>query len=313
MLGYQGTTRYIFEMCGLECYSVDSTSKNTVGGRLALLTMLAVFDMLFAGCRIRNAQRDVQPPQRIDVLNPRLVRIPAGNYIVGWDGDDARLKAAYPGRTWTIPTVLGLEDVPAGRRRIGYPPGARDISSLPTTRSVTLKSFLIAQYEVTRAEYLNFCRITDKKPPKSWSSSVPSHWPAGDLSFRDAESYCRWLNAQTGGSYRLPSGDEWEVVAQGNSRWTFPWGSEFPRLYSRDWRWALMDAPNAYGIYHMGWYVAEWCRDDLEGSRTALLRGGFWGQGEMSDIIFFCAFKWRLPKNWSAGYSGFRLAADCPD
>jgi len=71
---------------------------------------------------------------------------------------------------------------------------------------------------VTNEEYAAFLKATGRKPPKDWKNGV---FPAGkdrhpvvNVSFEDANAYCRWLTQKDGkAKYRLPTAEEWEIAA----------------------------------------------------------------------------------------------------
>jgi len=231
---------------------------------------------------------------RIKVLDPPLVRIPGGTYVVGWDRNPERLRRAYPHSLIRKFLV--------------------DVSDLPPTRTVVLKPYYIGKYEVTVAEYLYYCRATGKEIP-SWRHLDRHGLMSACLNYDEAVGYCRWLSEETGRHYRLPTSDEWEVAAQGPERWTFPWGDKFlPTIRHQPFGWEPMQHPNAYGIYHMGWGVAEWCTEKVDGKTTAVLRGGAWmAYPPPCDEIYFCAYKGLYPYVPPYVPTGLRLAADATE
>jgi formylglycine-generating enzyme required for sulfatase activity len=247
------------------------------------------------------------------VFQPEMVLIRGGKYVVGWDGDERRIQKAWPTVTVDRYKYDGgrfLEDFPVGDRRFVRPPSNAEIDALATTRTVRIVSFQIAKYELTREEFSHFCKETGREVP--WRERAPDNGlPANGLSWDDAVDYCKWLSDKTGRSFRLPTSDEWEVVAQGPERWTFPWGNEFPHDDSEQMVDLFVRRPNAYGVYHMGWFVIEWCQDRWPGEPDAgILRGGFMGQEDWSDIIYFCAMKFKAHPERRGYASGLRLAED---
>lgn len=51
--------------------------------------------------------------------------------------------------------------------------------------------------------------------------------PVSGICWYEARAYCRWLSAQTGERYRLPSEAEWEATARGGDARRYPWGDAF--------------------------------------------------------------------------------------
>lgn len=51
--------------------------------------------------------------------------------------------------------------------------------------------------------------------------------PVSGICWYEARAYCRWLGAQTGRAYRLPTEIEWEAAARGGDARPYPWGDDF--------------------------------------------------------------------------------------
>jgi formylglycine-generating enzyme required for sulfatase activity len=117
------------------------------------------------------------------VFDPEVVRIPAGDFIMGNDSGAKDTKPAHP---------------------------------------VTLPDYEIARREVTNQQYKLFLDLTGHAPPhpqlSGWSGkNFPvgrEHAPVVGMSWEDATAYCHWLSQQTGKRYRLPTEAEWEKAAR---------------------------------------------------------------------------------------------------
>ncbi|MCG8350186.1 MAG: formylglycine-generating enzyme family protein [Chloroflexales bacterium] len=132
-------------------------------------------------------------------------------------------------------------------------------------------------------------------------------YPMVGISWFEAVAYCRWLSAQTGQEFRLPSEAEWEKAARGPDGLIWPWGNTWEDgLYNitKDNFSAFgrttpvgqyPDGASPYGVLDMAGNVWEWCatkyrkgypyvlEDEwsaayLEQDTGRMLRGGaFWG------------------------------------
>ncbi|MDX2222605.1 MAG: formylglycine-generating enzyme family protein [Rhodospirillaceae bacterium] len=216
------------------------------------------------------------------------------------------------------PTCPELAVIPAGRFAMGSPPGSPEMDLVGRGRAesglmtiVIERAFALGKVEVTRAEYavfvqaaayapdIPFCRIWDKAnqrfsdvPGRTWrdngltTPATDAH-PVTCVSWDDAVAYARWLSAQTGKRYRLPSEAEWEYAARAGSTGRRPWGEDNSlscayantyditslKAYPLAWQHtACVDGfadlapvgslfPNAWGLHDMIGNVWEWATD----------------------------------------------------
>jgi formylglycine-generating enzyme required for sulfatase activity len=164
-----------------------------------------------------------------------------------------------------------------------------------TTRTVALDPFDIDPLLVSVADFRQFVDATHYRTDAekkgyayevgdtqsvrggTWRNGINKREVADDsavvaVSFEDAAAYCRYKNQ------RLPTEDEWEFIARGPERHTFPWGentslaAEAPRTPPR-----VADGP-AEGIggrYHgLSGNVWQWV--DTRGHGRTILKGGSW-------------------------------------
>jgi toxoflavin biosynthesis protein ToxD len=98
----------------------------------------------------------------------------------------------------------------------------------PVKRTI-LKDFLIAETEVTNAQYAEFVADSKVKPPTGWNSEgFPEgrgDFPVTNISYNEAEAYCEWLANKLGKEVRLPTEPEWERAAKGEEDFIYPWGN----------------------------------------------------------------------------------------
>lgn len=188
----------------------------------------------------------------------------------------------------------GLVRVPAGQYIMGSPPTelGRFPWEGPQTKVVFTNDFYMGRYEVTQGEYRYM--MTNRNP--SYFSGV-SNRPVEQVSWHDAMQYCARLTATQrnngclppGWSYRLPTAAEWEYACRAGTTTPFHYGNRlvsgmanFDGVYGWDgdsgdiidtnhvqiWRTVPVGSyePNAWGLYDMHGNVWEWCLDWYSGS-----------------------------------------------
>ena len=213
--------------------------------------------------------------------------------------------AAYakPGTTFhdcetVCPDMIALPD---GHVSIGSPEleAGRDKGEGPQ-KDITIHSFAIGKYDVTRGQWAAFVADTHRPvamgcawagpagpsldPQKAWNAvdfaQDDSH-PVVCISWGDANDYVQWLSAKTGHAYRLPTEAEWEYAARAGTTTAFPWGdtpSHDKANYGAETccsglaqgadQWASTSPvgsfpPNGFGLYDMNGNVLQWVQDCL--------------------------------------------------
>jgi len=198
-----------------------------------------------------------------------------------------------PGSEQLVPKLVSI---PAGWFLMGSAAGQDN--EKPVHR-VWVDEFLLAECQVTNAEYARFVRSAGRTAPPFWSNAALNEpeQPVVGVSWFDAVDYCKWLSAAVGGEFRLPTEAEWERAARGGKEGLlFPWGDEPPQTrpavmpaqvsgqkraailghpldlghphsigYAERWK----DGPepvgrgeaNVYGLFNMCDNVHEWCAD----------------------------------------------------
>ena len=157
-----------------------------------------------------------------------------------------------------------LVAIPAGTFLMGSETGRDDERPVHT---VWVAAFAIAKYPVRRREYSAFLRATGRPSTNFWGDprfQLPNQ-PVVGPSWLDAVAYCEWLSGLTRKPYRLPTEAEREKAARGGLEGCeYPWGDEVPedlRGVNPPLEEVGTEGPNGYGLYNMAVGVHEWCSD----------------------------------------------------
>ncbi len=137
-----------------------------------------------------------------------------------------------------------------------------------------------------------------------------SNSPVVCVSRNDANAYAKWLSAQTGFQYRLPSEDEWEIAARAGSQADYWWGNHFVTgdantgWSSSPWAnssTAPVDAfkANPLGIYDTVGNVWQWTN-----SAQGIAKGGAWNFSPAKAVAHERLY---LSSASTANYVGFRV------
>ena len=229
-----------------------------------------------------------------------------------------------------ITNTLGAKMVllPAGEFDMGSPDSDKDAfsSEKPQHRVRINKPFYLGAHEVSIGQFRQFVSDsgykTDaeqdgkggyglegttwvQKPDYSWRKSgfqQTDEHPVVNVSWNDADAFCKWLSRKEGKAYSLPTEAQWEYACRAGSTTKYCYGDGEAEL--GDYAWFLENSgmsthpvgskkPNRWGLYDMHGNAWEWCADwyddkyygeSLAGDpagpssgTSRVLRGGSWG------------------------------------
>lgn len=210
---------------------------------------------------------------------------------------------------------------------------AREVFADERLRTVTLTPFEIDPYEVTNTAFRRFfdethytttaeergyswdiarCRRCNWRAPRLDRNAF-DHLddPVVHVSWTDARAYCEWAGS------RLPSEDEWEYVARGAERRTFPWGDEWDNARIRDMNASSIglepvgshpSGATADGILDLAGSVWEWTSTASGAGERRIFKGGSWAD-RIPAYFRSAAFSDEVP-DYSSISVGFRCARD---
>jgi formylglycine-generating enzyme required for sulfatase activity len=236
-----------------------------------------------------------------------------------WILEEIRTPETSPLRRWEIGCRL------AG---IGDPrPGVGLRSCLPDIlwRSVprgeveleklgcfTVEPFAVAAYPITFSQFSAFWAARDGYWTDEWweglqRETVQDAWrlgadnhPVTQVSWHDAQAFCRWLSAAMSMEVRLPFESEWQWAAQSaHTDNVYPWGKEWIRGFANTSESGINhtsavgsfpQGDSRQGVSDLSGNVWEWCLDehpkpnDAESTKSASrgVRGGSWSSGSSS-------------------------------
>ncbi len=239
-------------------------------------------------------------------------------------GDPARLvPAAWPVK---LPLLEWCE-IPAGQVVI-------------EGQTYSVPAFQISKYPVTNAQYAAFINhpfgYADpvwwaySPEAQAWRAENPQAAPGaftGDkrprenVSWYEAVAFCRWLAYMIGEHVTLPTEQQWQWAAQGNTAREYPWDGPFDANKCNTKESGIgqttdvdryPDGASPFGVMDMAGNVWEWCLNEYEnpentglgGDARRVLRGGAW-----YDLRDFARAAYRddpLPRD-RLYYDGFRV------
>jgi formylglycine-generating enzyme required for sulfatase activity len=248
-------------------------------------------------------------------FEPQMVHIPAGKFLMGITWEQMKKVFREAGRDWE-----------------------KRVQNEMHQHTVELSEYSIGKYPVTNREYQVFVKETSYKPPQRWDDNQyppeKGDHPVVNVSWEDANAYCKWLSEKTKKPYRLPTEAEWEKAARGDKEArVYPWGNDFDPKKANTAETGIGDttpvgqfspqSDSPYGCADMVGNVWEWCSDWFKGEEynnrnggiknpqgvaglRKAVRGGSWDfDGYLSNV----SIRGSTVPSYRYNNLGFRLAA----
>lgn len=184
--------------------------------------------------------------------------------------------------------MMGSKDSPARVARLCAMPNAQAgwfSCERPRHRVTLTKAYYMAIHELTQG--IHETAISPKggrnRGKKKMTRQYPEGFkgadmPAGNISWRDGETFCKTLSKQDGRTYALPTEAQWEYACRAGTDTPFSFGATISTdqanyhghyVYDKGEKGKYREKPlpvgsmrpNAWGLYDMHGNVSEWCGD----------------------------------------------------
>ncbi len=168
-----------------------------------------------------------------------------------------------------------------------FVPGGKVTLETDPPKTYTIPDFAIAKYTITNAQYQVFVEAPDGYKDTEWYNfsdavrnyrsekpkpTTPAYdggtLPRNNISWYDSVAFTRWLSSSTGLSISLPTEQQWQRAAVGDTGWIYPWGNEFDSLRCNTSESGVrkpvpvIEYPTGaspYGVLNMSGNLWEWC------------------------------------------------------
>jgi len=191
--------------------------------------------------------------------------------LVASTGPDGIPAASMPqGRDFVNSLGMKFVRIAPGTFLMGSAEGG-DFDERPVHRVTVSQPFYLGVTEVTNAQYERFDASHRALRGKLGFSKADDE-AVVFVDWRQAVAFCRWLSAQEGLPYRLPTEAEWEYACRAGTATAYHTGPrlDHPAFLKNVGRYDIpppvslavgRTPPNAWGLYDMHGNVEEWCLD----------------------------------------------------
>nr|VFK08373.1 MAG: Formylglycine-generating enzyme, required for sulfatase activity, contains SUMF1/FGE domain [Candidatus Kentron sp. LPFa]VFK25027.1 MAG: Formylglycine-generating enzyme, required for sulfatase activity, contains SUMF1/FGE domain [Candidatus Kentron sp. LPFa] len=198
------------------------------------------------------------------------------------------------------PKIPKMKEVVSRKERMGSSAdSSEDASAAHSEEGPQRHAFSLGVTEVTFEEYDRFACATGRGLPHD-SGWGRGRRPVINVNWNDAAAYAEWLAKKTGRGFRLPTEEEWEYAARGESATRYFWGDDeqsacvyangydesAKRVHRYYWDNLSCDdgqantapvgsyRPNSFALSDMIGNVREWTADCWQGNSSILPKDG---------------------------------------
>ncbi|MBL8154110.1 MAG: SUMF1/EgtB/PvdO family nonheme iron enzyme [Anaerolineae bacterium] len=189
-----------------------------------------------------------------------------------------------------------------------------------------LDAYKMSKYPVTNQQFQAFVTAVDGYSNPKWWESTPEmcewhkqhpepldskfagdDYPRVNVCYFEAVAYCAWLSDKSGMKITLPTEQQWQRAAQGDSEYRYPWGNHFDKTRCNTQEAAIrMTTPvnkyplgaSPYGVMDMAGNIWEWTQTNQMSQKangsspaphlTYIVKGGsYMGSQERARNTFY--------------------------
>jgi formylglycine-generating enzyme required for sulfatase activity len=191
---------------------------------------------------------------------------------------------------------------------------------------VSVPNFCMGRYPSTQAQYE---ALMGKNPSMFRGNS--NSLPVEQVSWNDAQDFCRELNKRSQRKYGLPSEAQWEYACRAGTKTSFYFGETITSQianYNGNYTYKSEEKgvyrskptpvgsfpPNGFGLNDMHGNVWEWCEDEWhENYQEAPTDGSVWINSKNNNFRLLRGGSWSIDPNYCRSAFRHRGAADVRD
>jgi len=240
---------------------------------------------------------------------PKLVELPAGEYVVG-PPTDSRLASLF--RQLSNDQIRHLPKTISDSNKLGK------------------RQFFISDAEIDRGAYRRFLRdplvwlgVYNHSDAPAENSLIPDNWsaqlrapdrPVTGVDYWDASAFAKWANG------RLPTEAEWNWVASLGGNGIYPYGDQYDPEAAAVSTTAtgpvrnrsFVGDVNSVGVHDLAGNVSEWTSTPAKprdgGTRARIVKGGNF---RLDGVLFSRSIhNFPVPTGFASDAIGFRVVWD---